>query len=151
MRLDDLKGKSELLTRLSDTQLEWFEGLARQVQLVPEDVLFEEEGPADTFFLVSEGRVGLELTSPGRSPMVIHTLGPGDLVGVSWLFPPHRWKWRARALSETTLVAFDAVEVRRRCEEDPALALEVVSVVAREIAERLHRARIQLLDLFSLP
>lgn len=149
MRLQELRPRSELLKRLSNTEVEMLESLSHQVQMAGNQILFEEEWPADTFYIVAEGKVGLELTSPGKKPMVIQTLGAGDLVGVSWLFPPYRWNWRARTLADTKLFAFDAVEVRRRCEENRDLALEVISVVAREVLERLHRARIQLLDLYS--
>ena len=83
--------------------------------------------------------------------MIIQTLGPGDLVGLSWLFPPHRWNWRARAIGDSRLIAFDAVEVRRQCQENRDLALEVYQAVADEAASRLHSTRIRLLDLYSLP
>jgi CRP-like cAMP-binding protein len=79
---------------------------------------------------VVDGRIGLELTSPGKEPIVIQTLGAGDLVGVSWLFPPHRWNWRARAIVDSELVAFDATIIRAELERNRDLALEVLSVVA---------------------
>jgi hypothetical protein len=49
------------------------------------------------------------------------------------------------------LIAFDAVEVRRQCNENRDLALEVYQVVADEVASRLHSTRIRLLDLYSRP
>ncbi|HSO50312.1 MAG TPA: cyclic nucleotide-binding domain-containing protein [Acidimicrobiia bacterium] len=148
MRLGPIRDSSELLTRLSNTELELFETISREVHLSTGEILFEEGGQADTFYIIVSGKVGLELTSPGRVPMVLQTLGDGDLVGVSWFFPPYQWNWRARALEDTNLVAFDAVEVRRRCEINRDLALEVLSVVAEEAVRRLHGTRIQLLDLY---
>ncbi|HSK06945.1 MAG TPA: cyclic nucleotide-binding domain-containing protein [Acidimicrobiia bacterium] len=151
MNLQTLRETSPLLAKLSNTELEFFESVSSVVGLKGGEVLFEEGGPADTFYVVSEGRVGLEMTSPGKTPMVIQTLGPGDLVGLSWFFAPHRWNWRARALSDTTVVAFDAAQVRKRCRENRDLALEVLGVVSAELAARLHRTRIQLLDLYRAP
>ena len=151
MNLQTLREISPLLAKLSNTELEFFESVSSVVGLDSGEVLFEEGGAADTFYIVSEGRVGLEMTSPGKTPMVIQTLGPGDLVGLSWFFAPHRWNWRARALGDTTVVAFDAAEVRRRCRENRDLALEVLGVLSAELAARLHRTRIQLLDLYKAP
>ena len=151
MNLQTLRESSPLLAKLSNTELEFFESVSSVVGLKGGEVLFEEGGAADTFYIISEGRIGLEMTSPGKTPMVIQTLGPGDLVGLSWFFAPHRWNWRARALSDTTVVAFDASEVRKRCRENRDLALEVLGVVAAELAARLHRTRIQLLDLYKAP
>jgi CRP-like cAMP-binding protein len=148
MNLRSIRESSELLKRLSNTELEFFESVSREIHLVDGAILFEEGSVADTFFIIVTGKVGLELTTPGRAPMVIQTLGPGDLVGVSWFFPPHRWNWSARAFGETDLVAFDAIEVRHKCEADRDLALEVLGVVAEEVVRRLHRTRIQLLDLY---
>lgn len=149
MNLQSLRESSPLLTKLSNTELEFFESVSRQVRLEGGEILFEEGAPADDFYVISEGRVGLEITSPGKAPMIIQTLGTGDLVGLSWFFPPYRWIWRARVMTDTSLVAFDAVEVRRKCQENRDLALEVTGVVASELAARLHRTRVQLLDLYQ--
>ena len=148
MNLRSIRDSSELLTRLSNTELEFFETVSQETRLANGEILFEEGGAAESFFIVVTGKIGLEMTIPGRAPVVIQTLGPGDLVGVSWFFPPYRWNWRARALEDTTLVAFDALEVRRRCEANRDLAFEVQGVVAEEVVRRLHRTRIQLLDVY---
>jgi len=151
MSLQSLRESSELLARLTNTELELFESLSREIEAKADEILFDEGEPADTFYVVIEGRVALEITSPGKSPMIIQTLGPGDLVGLSWLLPPHRWNWRARVTDDSRLIAFDAVEVRRQCNENRDLALEVYQVVADEVASRLHSTRIRLLDLYSRP
>lgn len=148
MRLSGLRERSGLLQALSNTEVSLFESAATQIRLSAGEVLFEVEGSADAFYIVVEGRIGLELTTPGKEPIVIQTLGSGDLVGVSWMFPPHRWNWRARALVDSELAAVDAGVIRSEMEKDRDLALEVLSVVAGVVADRLHRTRVQLLDLY---
>lgn len=148
MRLDQLREKSALLQALTNTEVDLFESAATELRLSAGEVLFEEEGPADAFYIVVDGTIGLELTTPGKDPIVIQTLGAGDLVGVSWLFPPHRWNWRARAIVDSDLAAFDAALIRSAMERNRDLALEVLAVVSREVAVRLHRTRVQLLDLY---
>lgn len=149
MSLISLRERSQLLSKLTNTELDLFESLSREMTAADGEILFEEGADADTFYVVVDGRVALELTSAGRSPMIIQTLGPGELVGLSWLFPPHRWNWRARVVGASRLVVFDAVEVRRHCHENRDLALDVFQVVAAEMAERLHSTRLRLLDLYS--
>jgi CRP-like cAMP-binding protein len=148
MKLDKLREQSPLLRALSNTELDLFESVSTERRLAASEILFEEAGPADTFYFVAGGKVGLELTAPGKEPIVIQTLGPGDLVGVSWLFQPYRWNWRARAVVDTDLVAVDATLIRAHLEKNRDLALEVLTVVAAELVGRLHRTRIQLLDLY---
>lgn len=149
MNLRPLQKRSDLLSRLDDAELEFFESVSHEIHVDQGAILLEEEAPADVFFIVLEGKVALEMTSPGRDPMVMQTLGRGDMVGVSWPFPPHRWNWQARAMLDSDLIAFDAAAIRARCEEDPRLAIDVLSVVGREVTQRLNRARIQLLDLYE--
>ena len=62
-------------------------------------LLFREGDPADTFYLVRHGSVALETFVPARGPVMIETLEAGEVVGWSWLFPPYRWHFDARALS----------------------------------------------------
>ncbi|MEX0797489.1 MAG: cyclic nucleotide-binding domain-containing protein [Acidimicrobiia bacterium] len=148
MNLDTLREKSALLRALANTEVSLFESAASQLRVSAGEVLFDQDGSADAFYIVVEGRIGLELTSPGKNPMVIQTLGSGDLLGVSWLFSPHRWNWRARAMVDSELVAFDADVIRSAMEQNRDLALEVLGVVAGDLADRLHRTRLQLLDLY---
>jgi CRP-like cAMP-binding protein len=149
MSLISLREQSPLLSKLTNTELELFEALSREITAPDGTILFEEGADADSFYLIAQGKVALELASAGRSPMIIQTLGPGDLVGLSWLLPPHRWNWRARVVGESRLVVFDAVEVRRQCEENRDLAPDVYQVLAAEMADRLHSTRLRLLDLYS--
>lgn len=149
MTLHPVHKTNRLLADLSTGELALLESVSREVEAPDGFVLFEEGDVADSFYIVTEGKVALEMTSPGKHPMVIETLGPGDLVGVSWMFPPYRWNWRARTVGDTALVAFDAAEVRRHCEENHNLALKVTQVVSAEVAKRLQSTRIRLLDLYQ--
>ncbi|MGA7271224.1 MAG: cyclic nucleotide-binding domain-containing protein [Acidimicrobiia bacterium] len=149
MNLRPLQQGNQLLSRLDDAELDFFESVSEEVHVDAGTILLEEESPADTFYVVLKGKVALEMTSPGRQPMVMQTLGRGDMVGVSWPFPPHRWNWQARAMVDTDLIAFDAAAIRARCDQDPSLAVDVLSVVGEEVTRRLNRARIQLLDLYE--
>ncbi|HEY5578257.1 MAG TPA: cyclic nucleotide-binding domain-containing protein [Acidimicrobiia bacterium] len=149
MNLEGLRSKSNLLADLPGPEMRFLESVATEVGYSAGQVVFSEDEQADTFFIVAEGKVGLEIGAPGKSPMVIQTLGEGDLVGISWLFPPYRWQWTARTHTESVLVAFDAVKVRKECELDRELDSRVLRAVAAEAARRLHHTRLQLLDLYE--
>lgn len=111
-------------------------------------VIFEADGSADEFFIIRSGIVALEMASPGQEPLVVETLGPGELLGVSWAFPPYRWNWRAIARSDVDLVTFDAAGVRQAARQDPLLRTALLEAVATEATDRLHAARIRLLDIY---
>uniref|UniRef100_A0AAU2UY51 Cyclic nucleotide-binding domain-containing protein n=1 Tax=Streptomyces sp. NBC_00003 TaxID=2903608 RepID=A0AAU2UY51_9ACTN len=123
--------------------------IAREVAFPAGTRIFEEGGHADRFWIVHTGTVGLDMHVPGRRSPVIETLGHGELVGWSWLFPPYLWQLGAEAQSPVRAHEFDALAVRMMCEDDSALGTTVGQWVGRVLAHRLHAARIRLLDLYA--
>jgi CRP/FNR family cyclic AMP-dependent transcriptional regulator len=148
MSLESLRENARLLDGLSAEALEFLESVAREVFFPKGAVIFDEDEKADSFYLIATGKVGLEVALPARDPVLLETLGPGELLGVSWLVPPHRWSWKARALAATDILAFDAEAVRAQCRKDLDLALHVYRTVAEESIRRLHATRVRLLDLY---
>ncbi|MEN8238575.1 MAG: cyclic nucleotide-binding domain-containing protein [Actinomycetota bacterium] len=149
MNLDDLRASSPLLSRLDDPRFDLFESLSTELVLAPDERLFRENDEARRFFIVVRGIIALEIPRPAKPDTTVQTIGSGELLGLSWRLSPHRWMWTARAMVETKLAVFDAAGMRAACETDPELDRLMWEIVAREASERLHHARIQLLDLYG--
>ncbi|GAB3829121.1 cyclic nucleotide-binding domain-containing protein [Dactylosporangium cerinum] len=49
--------------------------------------IFEEHGQAERWWLIRDGYVNLDTRLPGRGDVIVETLGPGSVLGWSWLFP----------------------------------------------------------------
>jgi CRP/FNR family cyclic AMP-dependent transcriptional regulator len=113
--------------------------------------LFDEGGVADIFWLIEQGGVALDMRVPGRGEQVVEELGPGTVLGWSWLHPPYRWRFGAVARLATTAIAFDAASVRRRCDADPAFGYAMLSAFTPVITERLQVTRLRLLGLYAGP
>jgi CRP-like cAMP-binding protein len=113
--------------------------------------VFREGDPADVFYVLRRGRVALELFVPGRGAVTIETLEPGEVVGWSWLFPPHRWHFDARAITAVRAVAVDGACLRGKCDEDTALGYELMRRFSAVMIERLQATRVRLLDLYRTP
>jgi CRP-like cAMP-binding protein len=88
---------------------------------------------------------------PGRGDVVVETLGPGAVLGWSWLFEPYRWHFGAVAVEETLTVEMDGAGVRRLCEQDPALGYELTRRFMAVVVHRLQANRMRLLDLYGGP
>ena len=112
-------------------------------------VIFREGEEANTFYLLREGKVALETFAPHRGPIAIQTIGQGDVLGWSWLFPPYRWHFDARVLEPVRALALDGACVRGKCEEDHDLGYEMMSRFGRIMMERLQATRLQLLDVYG--
>ena len=94
-------------------------------------LLLREGESADTIFLIAEGRVAIEIHSPSRGPLVIDTIEPGHIVGLSWVAPPFRWQFDARALTYVEAVAFDASRLSEAGARTPNLQPNFTGVLLR--------------------
>ena len=135
---------------LDDDTIAFISGCAKNEHVRKGKLLFKEGKPADAFYVVRHGAVALEVHTPERGPIVIDRLGDGDVVGWSWLVPPYRWVFDARAVQETSLVAFDGACLRGKCEDDPALGYALMQRVSMVMFDRLKTARVRLLDLYGV-
>jgi CRP-like cAMP-binding protein len=112
------------------------------------EMLFREGEPADRFYVLRYGRVAIEVHAP-TGGIVIDTADEGDVVGWSWLVPPYRWTFDARAVAPTSALAFDAVCLRGKCATDPVLGYALMQRVNHVLYQRLQAARVRLLDLYG--
>lgn len=91
------------------------QGLLR-VPSVEEDSKVEEGSKADRFWIVLTGLVALDVHVPGRRAATVDAMGQGELLGWSWLVPPHTWQLGAEAHGPVHALGFDAAAVRTLCE-----------------------------------
>ncbi|WP_067461241.1 cyclic nucleotide-binding domain-containing protein [Actinomadura macra] len=112
---------------------------------------FEENGTAESFWLIRSGRVALDLHVPGRGPVVVETLGASSILGWSWLFSPHRWRFGAIATRPVEAIRFDAPLVRTLGAADPALGYDLALRFGAVMLDRLEATRIRVLDLYARP
>ncbi|GGP62789.1 cyclic nucleotide-binding domain-containing protein [Streptomyces calvus] len=140
----------KLLTALPPAQRERLMTLAREVSF-PEDArIFEAGGTADRFWVIRSGAVSLDQPVNDLRRVTVAGLGAGDLLGWSWLFPPHEWDFGAIAFSPVRAYEFDAAAVLRLCEEDPQLGLVLVRNVAEVLAHRLEMTRGKLMEQYAM-
>jgi len=115
------------------------------------DFIYHQGEAADRFYLIRSGKVALEVFTPERGMITIQTVGEGDILGSSWLFPPYVWHYEAQALEFTRTMVFGAECLRAASEEYPQLGYELVKRFAHVLMQRLQAARMQLLDLYANP
>jgi CRP-like cAMP-binding protein len=147
----ELLAEQPFLAGLSDARLDRLARCTRTTVLAAGHRVFREGGHADRFWLVRTGYVHLETHVPGRGDVIVETLGPGAVLGWSWLFPPYRWHFGAVAVEPTFVVEFDGTAVRRACEADPMLGYELTRRLVEVVVDRLQKTRLRLLDLYKAP
>ena len=135
---------------LDETSAALVAGCAVNTHFRPGQNLFHEGEPADTVYVIRRGRVSLEVRAPPGPAVVVDSAHSADVVGWSWLVPPHRWLFDARATEETSAIAFDGACLREKCDADPAIGYALLQRVVQVMSDRLQSARVRLLDLYGV-
>jgi CRP-like cAMP-binding protein len=147
--LEPLLKKHPFLKDLGEEYIQRMVSCAKNVRFNTDEFLCREGEEATVFYLIREGRVGLEVYAPEKGAFRLQTLDEGDVLGWSWLIAPYHWHFDARAIEPTRAFVFDGTCLRKKCEEDHDLGYELLKRFARLIEERLEATRLQLLDIYG--
>jgi CRP-like cAMP-binding protein len=149
--LERILGEHPFFRELPPADLRLVVGCAANVRFASGDYVIRAGEEANAFFLLREGTVALEVTPPGRPPIVIQTIGAGEVLGWSWLVPPYHWNFDGVATGPVRAIALDGRCLRAKCDADPALGYELLKRCAVIMEQRLQATRMQLLDLYGAP
>ena len=131
------------LTSFSHEHLEQILEKAAEVQFEPGEIIFNENDPANRFYLLEYGKVALETHVPRDGMVTVQTLEGGDVLGWSWLFPPFVWHFQARAIEPTNAIVIDGAHLLVLCEKNHELGYELMKRMAQVLIRRLQAARRQ--------
>ncbi len=124
-------------------------GCAKNVRFESDQVIFHEGERADHFYLIRQGLVAVQCVIPNKGLTTVHTVGPDEVLGWSWLFAPHRFHFDGRAQQPTLALEFDGKCLRGKCDEDHDLGYEIYKRFTQIVTERLEATRMQLLDVYG--
>jgi CRP/FNR family cyclic AMP-dependent transcriptional regulator len=113
---------------------------AKEAEYGANDLLISEGEPANEFFLIDSGLVALERGGSGKVMASIQTIGAGEALGWSWLFPPFTWHFRARAVEPTRATILNGGHLLVLCEENHGLGYDVMRRIAQIVISRMEAA-----------
>lgn len=139
----------DFLTRLRSDWQKQVSERAQPFTRNPGTYLAREGEPAQAFYLISSGHVAIEIRHPLRGPLTVQTVGPGEVVGWSWILPPYRWQFDARAQTAVTGLEIDAGWLRGELAAQPELGFHFCKELLSVVSSRLAATRIRCLDLYQ--
>jgi CRP-like cAMP-binding protein len=145
--LERLLAEHPFCQGMEKRHLELLTGCASNVRFDGSQYIFRQGEEANHFYLIRHGKVAIEIHAQERGGIILQTVDEGDVVGWSWLVPPHRWTFDARAVELTRAIALDGECLRKKCEEDHDLGYELFKRFTQVMAERLEAARLQLINI----
>lgn len=147
--LENLVREHPLFQGMEDEYVRLITGCAKNVAFTQGEFLFRVGEAADFFFLIRKGEVAVQFAIPNKGPRTLRTVSDGEVVGWSWLFPPYRWHFDAKARQPTIALAFDGKCLRSKCEEDHHLGYAIYSRFTQLVVGSLQSSVLQLLDVYA--
>jgi CRP/FNR family cyclic AMP-dependent transcriptional regulator len=147
--LEALLAEHPFFEDLERKYLQIIAGCASNVVFQEGEQIFKEGDDADYFYVIRHGKVALEVFVRRKGPVNFLSVEDGDVIGWSWMFPPYKWHFDARAMELTRAAAFDARCLRGKFDDDPRLGFELMKRFASVMLDRLNISRLQLLDIYG--
>ena len=139
-------GESKLLSGLAPEFLGFLTEHARTLHVDQDRVVFHTGDRAHHFYLVASGHVSIEVAAIEGPSLQLQDLGPGMVLGWSWLIPPNRWSFQARAKTPIDIIEINGDAVLAECERNPKFGYELLKRFSALMSERLQHARQRMIE-----
>ncbi len=149
--LERILKEHPFFAELKDEHIALLVGCAKNSVFRAGEFVFREGEDADSFFIIRHGKVMIETFVPQKGPVTIQTREAGEVLGWSWMVPPYRWRFDARAFELTRAIVLDGKCLRDKLDTDHDLGYELMRRFSLLIAQRLEATRLQLMDLYGNP
>lgn len=147
--IDKLIASHELFADLEPAALQTLAEFALEREVPAGETLFRQGQPATRFYLTLEGTFVVETPAIMGPALELQQLGPGRILGWSWLIPPYRWHFQARAEEDSRVLEFDGTRLLEICERDPAFGYQLLKRFASLMGDRLESARRRMIDAWN--
>jgi CRP/FNR family cyclic AMP-dependent transcriptional regulator len=113
------------------------------------EFLCRDTEEARKFYVIHHGRVSVEIYRARRGPVVVQTLGEGEVLGWLWFDQPYHWHLDARALDLTRVISLDVKCLFKKCEQDHEFGYELMRRYAHHLAVQFRATKAQLADFYG--
>lgn len=142
----DILCRTDLFRGLSPDSLRELRRSASRRRIAAQDPVFHQGDPAETFYVVAEGRLRVTQTTTDGQQVIIRYVGPGELAGLAVLAGDEVHPSTATAVADSELIGIFRAVIREIMARHPEVAVNAVSVIAaryREMQERLREMSTQ--------
>jgi len=135
----ELLDASTLSNEFSWPQLKMLSGYFSLWQAAKGTTIFEQGSTDQTMAILISGQVDISHLEADQSLEHIATLNPPQTIGEMALIDGEPRSARVSARGNTTYLIIDRAGYTKLCHEHPALALKLVTRVAKTLSQRLRR------------
>jgi len=147
--IEKLLTEAPAFSGLSDEYARRLAGHGEALEIGNGELLFRSGEPARHFFVLVDGEISIEVPAVTGPTLQVQRLNPVRVLGWSWLLPPFKWSFNAKAERDSKVIRFDGEAVLAACESDPAFGYEVIKRFSGLMAERLDAAHKKMMEQWS--
>lgn len=130
-----------LLAGLSPREIEQIRSLFSRREFAGGAFVFRQGEPAGVYYLILEGLVKGVQSSPEGAEIILHVLGPGELIGALPTLGGPAYPGSAVALTRLAALAIKAGDFEQLLHKHPQLTINLLKAAAAVIQETLIRLR----------
>ena len=136
--LKELLDEHYTIVSFDDGDIEILAEIAELVEMVPGDVLFREQDPADSVYLVIYGAVDLFSCFNENIDQTIMTIRTGGFVGIMAIIGDEVRDINARIAEKTKAYKFDREKLQSLLAEKNSLGVKFLRLFNNVLGKRLH-------------
>lgn len=126
-----LPASAELFVGLDAAALEAAARVATAVSLSKGQTLFDQGEPARACYVVLSGRIKVSQITPEGNQVVVHFVGPGEMLAVAAAFAGVGYPGSAIAVQDARLQAWTKAAAATLMERYPKIAINALEVVGK--------------------
>jgi len=138
--LSEFLKRIELFKELNDKELNYISSLVEIVKYESDTLLFEENTPRTSVYIIYEGDIELFKKTPLGAENRVAFFSKYDFLSEGSLMDNYPHSTSAKALTGTTALVIDAEHFKSFMKEHPATAGKVLSQIAKVISRRMRHS-----------
>ena len=133
--------RASIFTGLSCEQIQQVAGCFKQRRLEDDTYLFHQDEPADAFYLILDGQVKIQQTTAEGFEVILHILGPGELVGALPTLGDGTYPASALTLGQTLAASIDAESFYQLLDVNPIIGKNLLRYATQLLQSSLGKIR----------
>jgi cAMP-binding proteins - catabolite gene activator and regulatory subunit of cAMP-dependent protein kinases len=137
----------ELFKDLSNEEIDLLHNAYEIVNYTPGEIIFEENQPRTSFYVIKEGSIQLYKLNPYGEERQLAVFGKNDFLAEGALLDDYPHSTSAKSLTNSVVFRFNAKNLQKVLEEKPNIYIKVISKTAQIISRRMRQTTNQVVDI----
>lgn len=138
-QISDSLHLSEVFRSLTGEQFTGLLKKGRRIKLQPKRILFNQGDPANSCFLVNQGRLKLTKLNEQGKEVILRYIVTGELTAAIAVLKNWKYPVTAESIQETDVIGWDKPTMMAMMHRYPTIAINLLGIILERIDDMQHR------------